>query len=184
MRNHILNTAARLFYKNGIRAVGIDRIIAEADIAKATLYRHFPNKELLVVAYLEDRSMRVLDSMKITVLSAGKSHQDQVLKLFQSLEKQADSVDFRGCAFMLAMAEHEESDLIKKVVRKHKDSVKGIFHSIVLQLNSTTATRVSEQLALLYDGALASILVYRDPVAARNAALIAENVLLTVHASA
>ncbi len=177
MRDHIIDTAARLFYKNGIRAVGVDRVIAEANIAKATLYRHFPTKELLVLAYLEARSARVLESMRLIVQQAGRTPKRQVAHLFKSLEELAKSEDFRGCAFMLAMAEHEESDMIRAVVRAHKDAVKGIFHEIAVQAAGAKARQLSEQWALLYDGALASILIYRDPAAAKNAALVASSLL-------
>ena len=173
MRDHIIDTAARLFYQNGIRAVGVDRVIAEARIAKATLYRHFPTKEHLVVAYLQARSSRVLESMRTLAADTGKSPKRQVAQLFKGLEELSASPDFRGCAFMLAIAEHEESESVRAVVRGHKDAVKEIFHHITSRIRSRGAKQLADQLALLYDGALASILIYRDASGSKNAVLIA-----------
>ncbi|GHU02153.1 TetR family transcriptional regulator [Betaproteobacteria bacterium] len=169
MRDHILETAARLFYENGIRAVGVDRVIAEANIAKATLFRHFATKELLVVAYLQARSERVQASLREVMANAGKSPQKRIVALFHALEESARTQPFRGCAFMLAVAELEESQAIKSVARTHKDAVKALILE-ALEQPDAAGRRLAEQLALLYDGALASILVYRDPRAAKFAA--------------
>lgn len=65
--DQILNAAGTLFYREGIRAVGIDRIIEEADVAKATLYRHFPSKDHLVAAYLKARHERVIRALQDVV---------------------------------------------------------------------------------------------------------------------
>jgi AcrR family transcriptional regulator len=184
MRDHILDTAARLFYLNGIRAVGVDRVIAEAKIAKATLYRHFPTKEDLIVAYLQTRSARVLESLRLLVADTSKSPKRQVAQLFKGLEELANSVDFRGCAFMLAIAEHEESEAVRIVVRSHKDAVKEVFHSIAIRIRTRGAKALSDQLALLYDGALASILIYRDASGAKNAMLIAAMLVQAAEAEA
>lgn len=176
MREHIIQTASRLFYRNGIRAVGMDRVIEEANIAKATLYRHFPTKEQLIVAYLQARSGHVLASMKDAALTGASPHK-RIASLFQLLERDSHSSEFRGCAFVLAIAEHEESEAIRNVVRGHKNHVKRIFLDVISKSGRTNGKRLSEQLALLYDGALSSILVYRNPQAARHAALVAAELL-------
>jgi AcrR family transcriptional regulator len=176
MRDHIVATASRLFYRSGIRAVGMDLVIAEANIAKATLYRYFPTKEQLVVEYLKARSGRVLAAMEVAV-AADTNPAKRVASLFRHLEQDAHSPEFRGCAFALAVAEHEESDAIRTVARGHKDAVRRIFLDAISEPRKAGAKRLSEQLALLYDGALASILVYRNPQAAKNAALVAGELL-------
>lgn len=176
MRDHIIETASRLFYRSGIRAVGMDLVIAEANIAKATLYRYFPTKEQLVVEYLQARSGRVLAAME-EAAAAGAYPVKRVASLFRLLEQDAKSSEFRGCAFVLAVAEHEESEAIRTVARGHKDAVRRIFLDAISESRKSGAKRLSEQLALLYDGALSSILVYRNPQAARNAALVAGELL-------
>ena len=168
MRDRILETAAQLFYQNGIRAVGVDRVIAEAKIAKATLFRHFPSKEHLVVAYLESRSKSSLTKMQQVIDEAGASTTERVAAIFKALQRTAEAQGFRGCAFVMAVAEHEESTAIRNVARAHKDGVRKLFLVALLEPDEQ-ARHLADQLALLYDGAMASLLIYRNPLAAQSA---------------
>lgn len=161
MRDHILEVATGLFYREGLRAVGIDRIIAEAGIAKATLYRHFPTKEQLIADYLRSRHALTLEAMEAALAAAGSDAGKRVSALFDWLYARADS-DFRGCAFLLAVAEHGDSPEIRDVVREHKDAVRAMF-ARALGGKGRGMKELSEQLALLYDGALANIMVRRQP---------------------
>lgn len=172
IRDEILNVAGTLFYTEGIRTVGVDRIIEEAGVAKATLYRHFASKEHLVAAYLSDRHVRVLRSLE-DVLTAVAAPRDQVHTIFERLHDKADSPEFRGCAFALAVAEHGESERVVTIAREHKRSVRNIFVRI-LESAGVTAPGPAAHLALLYEGALATVAVNRDPsavLAAKDAAL-------------
>jgi AcrR family transcriptional regulator len=170
--DQILTAAGGLFYSEGIRAVGIDRIIEEARVAKATLYRHFPSKDHLVAAYLQDRHDRVIRSLQ-EVLDTTGTPRDQITVIFERLYEKADSPEFRGCAFALAVAEHGDSERVVSVARTHKKAVRDIFHAVIantgLGLDQTAA-----HLSLLYEGALATVAVGRDPTAvlvARDCAL-------------
>jgi AcrR family transcriptional regulator len=170
--DQILAAAGGLFYSEGIRAVGIDRIIEEAKVAKATLYRHFPSKDHLVAAYLQDRHERVIRSLR-EALDATGAPRDQVRVIFERLYEKADSPEFRGCAFALAVAEHGDSERVVTVARTHKKAVGDIFRAVIskagLGLDQTAA-----HLSLLYEGALATVAVGRDPTAvlvARDCAL-------------
>lgn len=163
MREHILEVATGLFYREGLRAVGIDRIIAEAGIAKATLYRHFPTKEQLIADYLRSRHALTLAAMQAALDAAGADPARRVSALFDWLYARADS-DFRGCAFLLAVAEHGDSPEIREVVRQHKDAVRAMFAGALAGLGRSRGVKqLAEQLALLYDGALATIMVRRKP---------------------
>ncbi|SIR35501.1 transcriptional regulator, TetR family [Rhizobium sp. RU35A] len=97
IQDQILSTAGTLFYRDGIRAVGIDRIIEEARVAKATLYRHFPSKDHLVAAYLSQRHERVIASLE-DVLRTVERPRDQIDTIFQRLFEKAESPDFLGGA--------------------------------------------------------------------------------------
>ena len=165
---HILAAAGSLFYSEGIRAVGIDRIIEEAKVAKATLYRHFPSKDHLVAAYLQNRHERVIGSLR-DVLDTAHAPREQVRVIFERLHEKADSPEFRGCAFALAVAEHGDSARVVSVARTHKRMVRDIFRTIAAKKPGIDADRAAAHLSLLYEGALATVAVERDPQAVLSA---------------
>jgi AcrR family transcriptional regulator len=170
----ILTAAGALFYREGIRAVGVDRIIEEANVAKATLYRHFPSKDHLVAAYLKARHERVIQSLQ-EVLEAADTPRQQVSLIFERLHEKADSPEFRGCAFALAVAEHGDSARVISVARIHKAAVQNIFAAIMAKAGSRHE-QTAAHLSLLYEGALATVAVNRDP----NAVLVARDCALAV----
>src|SRR5580700_9823860 len=105
-RERILETVDRLFYRQGIRAVGVDAIAAELGISKKTLYRHFPSKDDLVVAYLKGRFRPLPEA-------STKPPAEQILANLEWIARSVSSArDFRGCAFVNALAElgSEESE--------------------------------------------------------------------------
>ena len=157
----ILEIASGLFFREGIRAVGIDRIIAEADIAKATLYRHFPSKEDLVLAYLQDRHAKVIEGLEATLARVASPRQ-QIAEIFERLTEKAEDPEFRGCAFALAVAEHGEADKIVAMARLHKREVAQILTAIARAAGRPDPDRIGGHLALLYDGALARRAVLGD----------------------
>lgn len=170
--DQILNTASALFYRDGIRAVGIDRIIEEANVAKATLYRHFPSKDHLVAAYLQVRHDKVIRSLE-EVQEATDEPREQIKVIFERLYEKADSPEFRGCAFALAVAEHGDSERVVSVARTHKAKVRDIFSTVISKAGKDV-NHAAAHLALLYEGALATVAVGRDPQAvlvARDCAL-------------
>jgi AcrR family transcriptional regulator len=172
--DQILATAGSLFYREGIRAVGIDRIIEVANVAKATLYRHFPSKDHLVAAYLQDRHERVIRSL-YEALEKEAAPRDQLGLIFERLHDKADSAEFRGCAFALAVAEHGDSERVVSVARLHKTMVREIFRDIMSRIDARP-DRAAAHLALLYEGALATVAVGRDP----QAVLVARDCALSV----
>src|ERR1700694_4894691 len=89
MKERLLQTADRLFYLQGIRAIGVDTIAAEIGISKRTLYNHFPSKDALIAAYLERRFVAPRPS--------DKAPAEQILGTFDSLERRFSAKDFRGC---------------------------------------------------------------------------------------
>ena len=108
MKERILQTADRLFYLRGIRAVGVDTIAAEIGISKRTLYNHFPSKDALIRAYLERRFTRAPPS--------DKPPAEQILGTFDSLERHFARTDFRGCPFVNAVAElGAEDQAVKRI---------------------------------------------------------------------
>jgi AcrR family transcriptional regulator len=162
MNERILETADRLFYLQGIRAVGVDTIAAEIGISKRTLYNHFPSKGALVAAYLERRFVQPRPSDKSPV--------EQILGTFDSLERRFGSKDFRGCPFVNAVAELGTEDRsVKKIAVAFKESRRLWFRDHLVQLGVADAEGLATQLQLLVDGSIAQNLVRDDPAMARAA---------------
>jgi AcrR family transcriptional regulator len=155
-RQRILETAERLFYAEGVRAVGIDRIIAEADVAKMSLYNHFSSKDDLILAVLHYREEK-FDSMFEKWMDRHRSKgMDPLGAFFAALKQWFESPGFRGCMFInarveLADAKHEGS--------KFSASHKQRFHEMLKQLITQTAGEkaaetVAAAIALLVEGAI------------------------------
>jgi AcrR family transcriptional regulator len=162
MNARILQTADRLFYLRGIRAVGVDTIAAEIGISKRTLYNHFPSKDALIAAYLEGR---------FTLAPASdKPPLEQILGTFDRLERGFASKGFRGCPFVNAVAElGAEDKSVKKIAIAFKESRRVWFRDLLLQLDVADPEGLATQLQLLVDGAIATDLVRDDPSVARAA---------------
>src|SRR6195256_6082013 len=162
MKERMLQTADRLFYLRGIRAVGVDTIAAEIGISKRTLYNHFPSKDKLISAYLARRFRQPPASDKPPV--------EQILGTFDSLERRFASNDFRGCPFVNAVAELGAEDrAIKKIAIAFKESRRVWFRDLLKQLGVADADDLATQLTLLVDGSIAQDLVRDDPSMARAA---------------
>lgn len=170
-RDRIVRTADRLMYANGIRAVGIDELIAEADVAKATFYRHFPSKEDVILAYLQDRSARLRQIFLDNLNQKNGSPEVKILAVFDNLSRQFASKEFNGCAFLKAVSEFPSSRAILRVAKDYKQSICDGFQS---QLKGyKRAKALAEELALLYEGAIVQAVIRPDsnPVAhAKNCA--------------
>jgi AcrR family transcriptional regulator len=170
MKERILETADRLFYLQGIRAVGVDTIAAEIGISKRTLYNHFPSKDALIAAYLNRRFRQVPAS--------NKPPAEQILGTFDSLERRFAGKDFRGCPFVNAVAElGAEDQAVRKIAVAFKESRRVWFRDLLMQLDVKDADDLATQLTLLVDGSIAQDLVRNDPSMAR-AAKAAARVLL------
>jgi AcrR family transcriptional regulator len=162
MKARILETADRLFYLQGIRAVGVDTIAAEIGISKRTLYNHFPSKNALIAAYLAGRFKQVPASDKPPV--------EQILGTYDRLERGFAAKGFRGCPFVNAVAELGAADRsVKKIAIAFKESRRIWFRDLLMQLEVADANGLATQLQLLVDGAIATDLVRNDPSAARAA---------------
>jgi AcrR family transcriptional regulator len=162
MKERILKTADRLFYLQGIRAIGVDTIAAEIGISKRTLYNHFPSKDALISAYLARRFVKVPPS--------DKPPAEQILSTFDSLERRFASRDFRGCPFVNAVAELGAEDRsVKKIAVAFKESRRLWFRDLLVRLGVADAEELATQLSLLVDGSIAQDLVRDDPAMARAA---------------
>jgi AcrR family transcriptional regulator len=163
MKERILETAERLFYGAGIRATGVDTIAAEVGISKRTLYNHFPSKDALVAAYLKRGFVEQRASERPPV--------EQILRLFDRLEKGFGSKDFRGCRFVNAVAELGDDDrAARKIAIDFKEGRRLWFRERLVAAGAEQADALATQLAMLVDGAIAMAMVRGEPSTARQAA--------------
>ncbi len=151
----ILDTASRLFYQNGIRAVGVDRIIADSGVAKASFYKHFPSKDELVATYLETADRDYIDRLRSEVDALAKRPADKPLAVFDAYQRRLASRNFRGCLFNNAVVEMS-TDLPKAaaIARRNKKKLRDYLAKLCDEAGYTrSATRLAEQLVLIIDGA-------------------------------
>lgn len=155
-RQRILDTAFRLFYAHGIRAVGVDRIIAESEVAKATFYKHFPAKDSLVLAYLDKVDDIWTGQLMAAASAAGPAPADQLVGMFDALGSACRREGYRGCAFINAAAENEASTPIHDRTLAHKDAVRAWVRSLAEGAGAADPEALARALTLLLDGGLAS----------------------------
>jgi AcrR family transcriptional regulator len=172
-RQRILETADRLFYQEGVRAVGIDRIIAEANVAKMSLYKHFPSKDDLILAVLQYREQGVLEFFRSAMERHGKKN--PLRAFFAALKDWFEAPGFRGCAFQNAAVElADPSHLGTEFVRGHKRRFGEFLRGLVEEAVGKSAAKVAPAVALLVEGAIVTAVIQGKPDAAdvaRDAAL-------------
>lgn len=154
-KRRILNCARSLFYLEGIRAVGIDRIIAEAGVAKATFYQNFASKEDLVTAYLVERDRQSISALREAVENSAGGVVGAVDGCFEYLAARTAATDFRGCAIVLAYADQRNSETAKTLALRHKRAVRDVFAQ-ALEAGGIQNETIADQLLLLYEGVLAT----------------------------
>lgn len=162
-RDRILDTAFRLFYARGIRAVGVDLIIAESGVAKATFYKHFPAKDDLVLAYLEKVDGIWTGQLHAAAEAAGPDPADQLVGLFDALGTACRRDGYRGCAFINAAAEAAASTPVHERTIAHKQAVLAWLRDLATQAGVVDPDSLARSLALLLDGGLADGALAADP---------------------
>ena len=127
-RDKILFTAHDLFYQNGIRATGIDRLIKDAQVSKRTFYRYFPSKEGLIIEYLKFRHRNWLAWFSARIAHYG----DTPLAISHAINEWFACDGFRGCAFLNSVGElGEEMPAVNEITRQHKQGVVDLIYAIV-----------------------------------------------------
>jgi AcrR family transcriptional regulator len=156
-RDQLLETAWQLFYRNGYHATGIDRILAEAGVAKMTLYKHFRSKEELILAVLEKRSDQFHESFSRFIHAKKRAPERQLLAVFDWLITWVSSKEFRGCFLQKAMAEYQDlHDPIHQAALAHKTAFHMEIHQLVVEAGVANPKALAHQLALLVEGAIVS----------------------------
>lgn len=151
-RARILDTGFRLFYAHGIRSVGVDRIIAESGVAKATFYHHFPTKEELVLAYLDEVDTVWTGQLHAAAASAGESPAEQLVGMFDALTTACRRSGYRGCAFINAAGEYEVGTPVHARTLAHKDAVRAWVRELAVRAGAADPDALARSLTLLLDG--------------------------------
>lgn len=173
-RQRLLDTADRLFYAEGVRAVGIDRIIAEAGVAKMTLYSHFRSKDDLILAVLRHREGQFMASFDLAMERHAEAGEDRLGALFSALKEWFESPDFRGCAFINASVELADAGHPGSVfARQHKERFHDFVAKLIEEALGKSAARLAPAVSLLIEGAIVTAVLRgsSDPAeVARDAA--------------
>jgi len=152
----ILRTADHLFYVQGFSATGVNQIISEAGVARASFYQYFPSKKDLAVAYLERRHEHWFAQLHERVATESNATA-RVLALFEFLDVWMPESEYRGCAFLNMVSELPTlgSD-IQWVIRRHKSELREFIRDLVSDVGGVQAPEhVADTIHVLFEGAIA-----------------------------
>ncbi len=169
-REKIVHTASELFYKQGYHQTGINQIIAESGVAKATFYSHFKSKEDLGVEYLRERDRQDTEAVK-AMIDGIEDPYEKYMSLVKGLKNHMIETDFRGCAFgNMAVEITEPSHPMRQEVRQHDDRFRSILKEIIRDLKNSSpkykkinVDDTVDAYHLLVEGALTASKNYHDP---------------------
>jgi AcrR family transcriptional regulator len=148
-RERLLRTASALFYAEGIRAVGVDRVIEEAGVTRATFYRHYPSKDDLVVAYLG-----VVDA-GVRAAAGDEGGAPRLRRLVTAMTETVCAPGFRGCSFINAAAEFPDPrSPVHRAVAAHRAWLTGVFVADLAAVGHPDPAAAAAHLLVLRDGAM------------------------------
>ena len=176
VKDRIIETASELFYRNGYNQTGINQIIAEAGVAKASMYQHFRSKEDIAVAYLKRRHINWVGDLKNYVANQ-KTNKEKLIASFDYLDSLLNSVNYRGCGWQNIITDlPNDHDKIRNQAVLHKNDVRAWVHMLLKEednLSGNEAEQLGDELIILLEGSiiLSQIQKNKWPIeAAKNAA--------------
>ncbi|GAB3659745.1 TetR/AcrR family transcriptional regulator [Actinocorallia lasiicapitis] len=150
-RERLLETAARLFYAEGIHALGVDRLVTEARVTRATFYRHFPSKDDLVLAYLGHHDRLIRGGIKAAV--TGQEPRRALSNIFTGMAGHACGPGFRGCPFINAAAEYPDPSCpVRLAVDEHRTWLRGTLRALLVDVGHPSPDLAAQSLLFLRDG--------------------------------
>jgi len=163
-----MQTTYDLFYRQGYRATGINQIIAESGVAKASFYSYFPSKEDLLLAYAQEQSKREFHDLRSAVESWADP-QDRFYAAFKVLVPWLNDTHFRGCPFQNIVTEcPPEAEDVRKVAEKHRENLRTLFTEATRYLMENDPAyrhlnkeEISNTYLLFFEGAIATAVAYR-----------------------
>ena len=152
-KDKVFQTASRLFYQNGYRAIGVDTLAAESGIGKMTLYRHYPSKDDLIVAYLKDSDEIFWRNFE-KITKDASTPREKLLAFFEGLQDYVTTPACYGCPFLNVATEYPETNYPgHQVAIQHKQSVLVRFRQLAKEAGVRKPAMLADQLFLLMDGA-------------------------------
>lgn len=171
VRQRILETAARLFYQQGYPLTGINQLIAEAGVAKASLYQHFRTKDEILLAYLQQASAYMFEELE-AAMAAAATPKAKVLAVFGSLTKSMPAANFRGCNFQNALMQlPPEETVVRAFIQEHKQKLGQLFARLI------DDPALAEEITLLFEGTLVSCQIQQSPASIEAARRMVERLL-------
>jgi len=178
-KGKLFQTAADLFYRHGYRATGVDTIAAESGIGKMTLYRYYPSKDDLIVAYLRD-SDEVFWSGFEQITAGAATAREKLLAFFTALQEYATTPACYGCPFLNVATEYPDGNYAgHQVAVAHKQAARARFRALASEAGAARPEALADALHLLMDGAYMAARLYNG-AAGNPAAHLAETARLLV----
>jgi len=179
-RQTIIETASRLFYTHGYNLTGINQIIEEAGIAKATLYNHFRSKEDICIAYLEYKDTAFFEQLRI-FLEAYPKGRERIMGLFDFLSRFYQGDDFNGCWCLNTVSEiPKDNTNIRQVIMAGKDVLIDLIEELVSDISITELKKkeLAKQIYLLYESGLSESHLHQKVWPIATARAICEQLLI------
>ena len=169
-RERILDAVSPLLYREGMRGVGVDALVAATGLGKATVYRHFGSKDLLVEAFLRRRDLAWRRWLAEAVDERTGGGEAPILAVFGALGEWFASADFRGCAFINTAAEIAlPGHPALEAVREHKRLLREYLRSLADAQGARDPDALADDVLLLVEGAIVTAQIEGSPAAAERA---------------
>jgi AcrR family transcriptional regulator len=155
-RERILDTAYDLFSRHGIRAVGVDRIIATSGVAKMSLYRHFHSKDALVLAFLQEREKRwTMEWLHAEASGRADDGAGRMLAIFDVFDEWFRKPDFEGCSFINVLLEFGDLDHpVRQATTGHLATIRGLLREFAEDAGVADPDAVARQWHILMKGSI------------------------------
>ena len=174
-REQLVDSAARVFYRDGFKASGIDKVLSDAGVAKMTLYHHFRSKDDLILAAIRHRDERFRNWLVRTVEGSAKDPRQRLLAVFDAFGQWISGGDFHGCMFVNAAAEFGNlAHPIHAAAAEHKRLVCNYLETLADEAGAKKPRQLARQITLLVEGAVVTAHVSGDRNAAETARAAAE----------
>jgi AcrR family transcriptional regulator len=152
-RARLVEAATQLFYGEGIHGTGVDRIVRDAGVTKATFYAHFPSKDELVRAYMEEAHRGDVTMVETTTTRHGDDPAEALLALFDVAVDRARDASYRGCPYINAAAEYPDpTHPVRVVIAQHRAWLHDRFAGLLSAAGHPEPENTAHMLVLLWDG--------------------------------